>query len=80
MPTAVAKRGRPQEFSTTDLRKAIREAKKILGRVPTISDFGTERPEGWPSASTLAYRFGSFSNAIVAAGYVRPGRGRRPKH
>ena len=70
--------GRPRQWSDDKLLKAVRRFKRQLKRVPTQADLGPSRPEGYPSAATLAYRFGSFANAIEQAGFDRPRRGRRP--
>lgn len=67
--------GRPRVYDDNGLLKAVRRFKREFKRVPTSADLGKERPEGYPSASTLAYRFGSFANAIEAAGFPRPQRG-----
>jgi len=75
---AVETRGSPQVYTDDAILKAIRRFKRENKRVPRVADLtGEVRPNGYPSAGTLAYRFGSFGAAIEAAGFERPVRGKR---
>lgn len=66
----------PRTFSDEDLLKAVRRYKRNFGRVPRVADLGPQREPGYPSATTLAARFGSYADAIEQAGFKRPRRGR----
>lgn len=64
-------------FSNEDLLGAIRRFNEEQGAPPAVVDFASGRTPGLPAASTIIGRFGSWSNAIEAAGFPRPKRGRR---
>lgn len=63
------------QYTDQELIEYIRALGKKLGRPPTLQDV---RKAGKPSAVTYLYRFGSWYNALKAAGYKvhRHGRSR----
>lgn len=72
---------------------ALHDCCRINGRSPVVTDFNKAMARsrglveqaalaierGWPNASVIDYHFGSWSNAMIAAGFERPKQGRRPK-
>jgi hypothetical protein len=64
----------PRRFATdAELLRQLRELGERLGRTPSGRDLDERRRE-LPSTSLYWYRFGSFSNALRAAGFDVPGR------
>lgn len=73
--------------------ECIKEFKERYGVLPTSTDWNAamakylghdERVQRWnenkwPATNTVIARFGSWSNAIEAAGFPRPGLGRKRK-
>lgn len=71
-------RGRPRLYSDVELLELIRQFHAGAGRPPTMVEFNDpERKSDYPSAGTYVKRFGSWANAIEAAGFDRPKRGPR---
>ena len=67
----------PRRFaSDEELLSQLRILGDRLGRTPTGRDLDRRRRE-LPSTSLYWYRFGSFSNALRAAGFSVPGRAER---
>jgi hypothetical protein len=67
----------PRRFATKDeLLAQLRELGDELGRTPTGRDLD-ERRERCPSKSLYWHRFGSFTNALRAAGFDVPRRDER---
>jgi Homing endonuclease associated repeat len=67
----------PRRFATDDeLLRQLRELGDRLGRTPTGRDLHERRKE-LPSTSLYWHRFGSFSNALRAAGFPVQGREER---
>jgi Homing endonuclease associated repeat len=67
----------PRRFATRDeLLAQLRELGNELGRTPTGRDLD-ERRERCPSKSLYWHRFGSFTNALRAAGFDVPRRDER---
>lgn len=65
-------------FSDDDLVAAIRTVADFLGRTPSSGEYlKTARAMGLPSLPTIGNRFGSWSAAVLAAGLVPRGSGRR---
>ena len=64
--------GRPRVHSTEEMLQALREFREVHGRVPSQVDFNIRRP----NASVYKRRFGSWGDALRAAGmepvYGRP--------
>jgi hypothetical protein len=65
----VARLPRPLRWDDAAVLAALREFSAEHGRRPKARDFaGANRDGRWPSPSTVALRFGSWSNAVRAAG------------
>lgn len=56
------------KYSKEDIIKSIQTFKNITGRLPGIRDFGSNNPQ-YPNHDTVKERFGSWNNAIKAAGF-----------
>lgn len=75
-PVEVGEPVRRSSFTEQDVIQAIRNWHATHGTPPTVRDWHKAR-DGHPAASTVKYLFGTWGNAIEAAGYPRPTRGRR---
>jgi len=71
-------RGNGKRFSDEDMLQLLREKAKALGRVPTYMAVNSD--PGMPTAQGYAYRFGSFSDAVIRAGLEPNLRGGRHKY
>lgn len=65
----------PLVFTEDRILKAIKKFKRTYGRIPKMQDLGPGREPGYPSAQTVANRFGSFAEGVFQATGVRPTRG-----
>lgn len=61
-------------YTEEELIKYLQTLGKKLGRTPTLQDV---RAVGRPTAATFMYRFGSWQNALKAAGFETCRQGRR---
>ena len=57
-------------YSEEELIEKLRQLAKNLGKTPTKLDVEIE--ENFPSAGTFIHTFGSFNNALLAAGLTVP--------
>jgi hypothetical protein len=65
------------KFTLDDLKAAIRSVQSKVGTVPSSQQYSRHAAEmGLPSLATVAHRFGSWNNALRAAG-LEPLRTRR---
>lgn len=71
---------RPQKWTRRQIISAIRKWVKEHGEVPYYSDWNYPNGRGVPSAASLARRFGSFSEAIRAAGFEPRAKAGRLRH
>jgi hypothetical protein len=69
--------GAKRSFTDEELLEVLR--KVAGGAPPRVADLGPGRAAALPSSGTVIARFGSWSNAVEAAGFPRPKRGRRPR-
>lgn len=64
-----------KRYTDREILDAVRAAGAILGRPPGIGTYGKLRRfnPAWPACVTVAHRFGSWRNALVAAGFGKSG-------
>jgi hypothetical protein len=70
----------PETWPKERMIEAIQAWAEIHGTPPRINDWFYADPPYWPSGFTVADKFGNWGNAIEAAGFSRPKRGRRNSH
>src|SRR4051794_21683112 len=66
-----------RRWSAEAILAAIQHSAAEHGRPPTSSEWLVNRPPGVPSVYVVQIRFGSWANAVEAAGFPRPHLGRK---
>ena len=59
------------------ITEAIHDWVRIRGYVPTTKEWDSCRSKEFPSSPTVKNKFGSWNQALMAAGYNPRSRGRR---